>query len=97
MARKVGKSFHIEKAAKNIIRCSYCVKDLLRIKWEKESGKDISAANKGFETTKSVQNSRMSVKSLKSSENSSRLRSSLTEPDYELSRDFLAQYFGPEV
>jgi hypothetical protein len=96
VARKVGKSFHIEKAARNVIRCSYCVKDLLRIKWEKENGKDKTSANKGFETTKSFRNSRMSVKSSKSPEKSSRLKSSFTEPDYELNRDFVAQYFGPE-
>ena len=93
MARRVGKSYHIEKAANNKIRCSYCVKDLLRIKWAKENGKDLAGASKGFDATKSAKDSRLSVKS---SIKSSRLKSSFTEPDTELSRDFVAQYFGPE-
>lgn len=88
LARKIGKSFHIEKAAKNLIRCNYCVKDALRSKWEKENEK--ASDTKVFIGAKSAKETRKSSKIM-------RLQSSFTEPDTELSRDFVAQYFGPEL
>lgn len=92
LARRVGKANQIAKAARNQIRCEYCVRDALRLKWEKENEK--ASDNKiCMSSAKSAKEPRKQSSMSKSV----RLRSSVTEPDAELSRDFVAQYFGPEI
>ena len=90
LARKVGKANQIEKAAKNLIRCELCVRDALRLKWEKEN--ETASENKAY-----MASSKSAKEMRKQSTKIIRLRSSFTEPDTELNRDFLAQYFGPDI
>ena len=93
VARKVGKSLSIEKAAKNKIRCKYCVRNALKAKHQKEHD-DIEERNKTFSATTAAASSatnksaKYTDKDTILSAKSTRVASSLTQPD----RDFLAQY-----
>lgn len=91
VARKVGKSLSIEKAAKNKIRCKYCVRNALKAKHQKEHD-NIEERNKTFSATAASSATNKSAKYTDKdtilSAKSTRVASSLTQPD----RDFLAQY-----
>ncbi len=97
VARKIGKSLSIEKAANNKIRCKYCVRNALKDKHQKEHD-DIEERNKTFSATAAAASSSSSSATNKSAQytdkdtilsaKSTRAASSLTQPD----RDFLAQY-----
>ena len=98
VARKVGKSLSIEKAANNKIRCKYCVRNALKAKHQKEHD-DIEERNKTFSATAAAaaaasssyatnKSAKYTDKDTILSAKSTRVASSLTQPD----RDFLAQY-----